>query len=297
MAYDAATGKVVLFGGESASTSLPLSDTWAWDGSAWAKQHPTASPPARWGAAMAYDAATRTVVMFGGEGTTATGSLGDTWVWDGSTWTKQHPTASPPARLDASMAYDTATRTVVLFGGSSQGIGDPLHSTWVWDGSTWTQRSPAAHPSARLQASMAYDAATGKVVLFGGLGGRSELRQLGGTWVWDGSAWAKQSLSTSPPGRYAGSMAYDAATRTVVLFGGYSNADGGRFGDTWAWDGSAWTIQTPAASPPPRFMASMAYDAAARNVVLFGGSPADPAAWTYGSGASQRSNPPYHPAP
>src|SRR5690242_14799971 len=33
------------------------------------------------------------------------------------TWTKQAPATSPPARWAASMAYDAATGTVVLFGG------------------------------------------------------------------------------------------------------------------------------------------------------------------------------------
>ena len=34
---------------------------------------------------MAYDAADGTLVLFGGEG--RSGSLGDTWTWDGSAWT------------------------------------------------------------------------------------------------------------------------------------------------------------------------------------------------------------------
>lgn len=48
-------------------------------------------------------------------------------------WTKQHPATSPSARDSAAMAYDAATRTVVLFGGAT----DTLHvsefrSTWAW---------------------------------------------------------------------------------------------------------------------------------------------------------------------
>ena len=68
---------------------------------------------------MAYDAATGTVVLFGGDGS-APARLGGTWTWDGTTWTKQHPATSPPARSGASMAYDAATGTVVLFGGIRQ---------------------------------------------------------------------------------------------------------------------------------------------------------------------------------
>jgi hypothetical protein len=77
---------------------------------------------------MAYDAATGTVVLFGGFNLR---DLGGTWVWDGSTWTQQHPTTSPPARWLAPMTYDAATGTVVLFGGDPQ-TGNDLGDTWVW---------------------------------------------------------------------------------------------------------------------------------------------------------------------
>jgi hypothetical protein len=65
-------------------------------------------------------------------------------------------------------------------------------------------------------------------------------------------------------------MAYDAATGTIVLFGG-ENIHGDDFGDTWTWNGSAWTRQAPAISPAARAFAPMAYDAATRAIVLFGG--------------------------
>jgi hypothetical protein len=57
----------------------------------WTKQAPATRPPTRGGAAMAYDAATGTVVLFGGDN--RHGVLGDTWTWDGTTWTRQHPAA------------------------------------------------------------------------------------------------------------------------------------------------------------------------------------------------------------
>ena len=75
---------------------------------------------------------------------------------------------------------------------------------------------------------MAYDAATGNVVLFGGLGKRSVLD---GTWTWDGSTWTKQAPD-QPASPGGASMAYDAATGNVVLFGGRG---GGVLGDTWTW--------------------------------------------------------------
>jgi hypothetical protein len=277
MAYDAATGNVVLFGGVGGG-SCGLADTWVWDGSAWTQQHPATHPSARFNASMAYDAATGNVVLFGGgQGCNGSGpSLHDTWVWDGSTWIKQHPATHPLARQSASMAYDAATGNVVMFGGQHGSGGPPLRSTWVWDGSTWTQQHPVARPSGRWEASMAYDAATGNVVLFSGSGLGAD------TWVWDGSTWMKQHPVTSPSARFSASTAYDAATGNVVLFGGYVKGLGPG-ADTWVWDGSTWTQQHPVTSPSARFDVSMAYDAATGNVVLFSGYGAPADTWVWGS--------------
>jgi galactose oxidase-like protein len=179
MAYDAATGNVVLFGGLGTG-GASLNGTWVWNGSDWIKRSPAVSPPPRWDASMDYDAATGNVVLSGGafEGVI----LGDTWIWDGSDWIEQSPVTSPPARYYASMAYDAATGNVVLFGG----IHSPNNTfvrddTWVWDGSNWTEQDPATHPPARASAAMAYDAATGNVVLFGGY---NRFHGLKDTWVW-----------------------------------------------------------------------------------------------------------------
>jgi hypothetical protein len=102
----------------------------------WTKQHPAASPSARWDAGMAYDAATGNIVLFGG-GSDGDKSLGDTWTWDGSTWTKQHPAARPFTRAYAAVAYDAATSNIVLFGGLHFGCPCTgyLRSTWTWGGS------------------------------------------------------------------------------------------------------------------------------------------------------------------
>ncbi|MHB8263095.1 MAG: hypothetical protein ACYDGY_05020, partial [Acidimicrobiales bacterium] len=170
-----------------------------------------------------------------------------TWTWNGATWTQQHPAKSPPALFGGSMAYDSATRQVVLFGGSSSD--QLLNATWAWNGATWIDRSArTAIPPARLNASMAYDSATRQVVLFGGAvsnsSSSSDTGLLNDTWTWNGSGWTEQypgtgtsaNRSTSAPTllpptssqpvaypsvRDSAPMAYDSATRQVVLFGGY----------------------------------------------------------------------------
>lgn len=90
---------------------------------------------------MAYDPTTHQLVLFGGmqlTGSSLSPLVADTWVWNGTTWTQLHPTASPPARGDASMALDPATNQLVLFGGN--GTAGFLNDTWTRNGSNWTQR-------------------------------------------------------------------------------------------------------------------------------------------------------------
>jgi len=113
---------------------------------------------------------------------------------------------------------------------------------------------------------MTYDAATGDVVLFGGLGAGGYLAD---TWTWNGVSWSQLSPATSPPPRDYASMVYDAATGDVVLFGG--NTGSSFPADTWTWNGTTWSQAHPGTSPTGREGATMTYDAATGNVVLFGG--------------------------
>jgi hypothetical protein len=54
-----------------------------------------------------------------------------------------------------------------------------LNDTCNWTGHTWSQLSPSTSPAARNGAAMAFDPATGQVVLFGGFNGTTSL---GDTW-------------------------------------------------------------------------------------------------------------------
>jgi hypothetical protein len=264
LAYDAAQGQVVLFGGSGMPGGVLgyFNDTWVWDGTNWTQEFPADSPSARGAFGMTYDAAHGQVVLFGGFG--GVGDLNDTWVWDGTDWTQEFPANSPSARAAFVMVYDAAQSQVVLFGGLN-GAGD-LNDTWVWNGSNWTQLSPANSPSARSDYDMAYDAAQSQVLLFGGLSGPSFL---GDTWVWDGTDWTQLSPANSPPARGESPMAYDAALGQPVLFGG--NGNGTPLNDTWVWDGTNWTQEFPANSPSARVWSDMAYDPQRSQVVLFGG--------------------------
>ncbi len=80
--------------------------------------------------------------------------------------------------------------------------------------------------------------------------------------------WNQLSPATSPPARWDGAQAYDAAHRQVVMFGGLG---AGTLNDTWLWNGTNWTQASPATIPDGRANQAMAYDAATGQVVMFGG--------------------------
>jgi hypothetical protein len=67
MAYMSSTHRTLLFGGNPSSYQA-LGDTWEWDGDShqWFQTNPANSPPARSGAALAYDSTRSLAVLFGG---------------------------------------------------------------------------------------------------------------------------------------------------------------------------------------------------------------------------------------
>lgn len=233
MAYDAARHATVVFGGMPGRSGL-LGDTWTWDGTNWAQQSPATSPSPRWDSAMVFDAAISKVVLFGGFDLVA-GNFqleNDTWAWDGTTWTQLLPLASPPARQNHAMAYDTTRGRVVLFGGELQLNGAGLvQDTWEFDGTTWTQAVPAVSPPARIAHTMTYDAVRNVTLLFGGGAGMD----FGDTWAWDGTSWTQLTTTPAPACRDHTAMAFGQGGNTV-LFGGYVNCAASALGyvvDTW----------------------------------------------------------------
>jgi hypothetical protein len=262
MAYDAARGRVVLFGGYDFLQGLLLSDTWEWDGTNWIEAAPATTPPGRFGHGMVYDSARQRIVMFGGVGDGV--ELGDTWEWDGTNWIEATPATAPPAREYGALAYDGARGRTVLFGGYDGTT--YFADTWEWDGNDWVERTPAMQPPGRTWHMLTFDAARGRTVLFGGYDGNIPYAD---TWEWDGNAWLDRTPATTPSPRVVGALTFDVARGQSVLFGGYDGQDS--LADTWAWDGTSWTEKSPQTSPPQRSNHAIAYDDARGKTVVFGG--------------------------
>ena len=176
MASDQQSGQLVLFGG-TPSSGVRLADTWIWNSTTnkWAQQTPATSPPGRANAAMAYDPSMGSgeLVLFGGLNIN-TIPMNDTWAWNGSTWAEQSPALSPSPRQDTSLAYDSGTGQMLLYGGFYNGLTCPgsssdwCNDTWSWTGSTWGLLAPTVNPGARTLAGLAYDAAANQMVMYGG---------------------------------------------------------------------------------------------------------------------------------
>ncbi len=267
--YDSLHGRSILFGG--ITNSGPANDTNAWNGTNWIPLSPAGSPPVRSLAPAAFDVPHGQGVLFGGQDSGGA-ALGDTWLWNGSTWTQVVPATSPSPRWGAKMAWDG--HHIVLFGGTPNFLTD-LNDTWIWDGTNWTSISTAVSgtpPAVRENFGFAYDSVQSKVVLFGGYNAASHT-SYGDTWIWDGAAttWTQLNPAAPPGARSFFPMVFDASRGQTVLFGGSSNGTPQFYGDTWAFNGTAWTQLNPPHSPSTRLNPAMVFDGVNLRVTLFGG--------------------------
>jgi hypothetical protein len=266
----------------------------------------TSGPSARAFAEIVFDDVHGRVVLFGGA-PSANAGIGDTWYWDGATWTLAASPAAEPNGAYCATAFDSARGVMVLVGGQY------TQETWEWDGGTWTQVADGGPPPGLWMSAMAYDSLRHRSVLFGGMAVATPAIR-GDTWSWDGVRW-QLLTTTGPPARYGHLMAYDAYRDRVLVFGGNASAmpltdtwefdgvswseiaDAGPddpypamafdrrtgwtllFGEAtapassevWKWDGASWTPLI-IGGPPPRESISLAYDSVHQQLVMFGGS-------------------------
>ncbi len=158
--------------------------------------------------------------------------------------------ASPSARYESRMVWDTAIHRAVLFGGATPvdagtKLAYELDDTWEWTGTRWFPKLTTHSPSSRAAESMVYDSARQRVVIFGGRHGKTNLND---TWTYDGNDWKPVTTSPAPSVRELAGAAYDSDRDRIVLFGGTSqsySADGRTLTetplhDTWEFDGTVW---------------------------------------------------------
>jgi MYXO-CTERM domain-containing protein len=319
MVFDSKRNKIVLFGGRAGS-GFNYADTWEWDPSngTWTDATSSGSrPSARSQHAMVYEKSTGNILLFGGgrsdstssDGTGISVSFGDTWEWNPTAraWTQLKPTASPAARHDFGMVWDSSRNLAVLFGGMEKdtaGVdGSPLQDTWEWDPSagTWTERTTqGAKPSPRYAHSMAFAGGSNKAIVFGGWdiitgGSKNDL------WEWDpvGGSWTLRLAGTEAgipsPRMYASLVSDDSKAKLELIAGtteysygqgipgtggaiGYppSSAPYGSEGtrEVWEINTTSYACQdrsAPTDTPLPRSNHALAYNPSTGKTYVFGG--------------------------
>lgn len=290
-AYDEARAELVV---------VAPDDTWVHDGNRWQRRPTPATLRNRSGVGLAYDAGRRRTVLFGGG--SGSGSLGDTWEWDGDRWSMIRVDPSL-ATGESAMFYDRARQRCVRY---SRG---PVSGTsfWEWDGTAWTsiaQQLPT-------MASVVYDEANNLVwghddwqmyrftgttwtAVPNGLiptnqwstsvlaydRGRQTVMLVVGTpltvlmYDWNGSGFVARPVFSGPPARDEFRPVYDSSRQCMVIAGGYDSGHYVARMDLWEWAAGQWRLRDE--SPPLRSYlgtySNVAYDAGRDRIVLF--SPA-----------------------
>jgi PKD repeat protein len=236
IAYDAADGYVLLYGG--LRNGGYLADTWMFRAGAWSPIAVPSSPGPLEDAGMTFDPNDGYVLLFGGDNVTGI-DLNRTWSYSAGTWTDitGSVAGAPPAEETAPLTYDPQTRSVLLFSGS--GPTRVSNETWSYQSNIWRNLTgkTGLTPPGRDSAAMVYDGADGYVLMFGGF---HFPNVLGDSWAFVNGSWVALSFSVSPPPRFAQAMAYTpgpgAGNASIVMFSGRpATGNSTNLPDTWTY--------------------------------------------------------------
>lgn len=265
-----------------------------------APQHPALRPPTRihWvrrGAAVLIVILVILAAMLGliashRHAGSPTGSPGS-----GLRWIQLHPTGGPPPPrgpgANGAVGYDVTHNRLLFFGGLTR-EDVSLNDTWVLlnaDGTTgtpqWVQLATRNTPAPHKGQAGAYDAATNRLMVYGGCLGQctpldsgvyvlTNANGLGGTPTWQ----QLHPTSSPPPDRTSFTAVYDDSSNRLIIFGGEDTL-GARYNDTWVLTHAnglggapAWIHLTPSDDPPParKFHAAV-YLPATNQMLIYGG--------------------------
>jgi hypothetical protein len=296
-AWDGASNEALLFGGLSPIVGQ-LRVTWTFANGGWHVAGPgdpnaTNVPTSRFGAAMAYDPAISSDVLFGGRDSVG-GLLSDTWTFSAGTWVNvtDRISGAPPARVNASLAYDPALGALVLFGGRSP---TALYAdTWEFNGSAWSPvgaipSNATNTPSARYGGALVFSPTLNELVLFGGTAHQGgNYVELGDTWTFGAGGWQQLHPTQSPSPRTFAAAA-PLPDGEELLFGGLGAT--APLSDTWTFDGANWTNETTLLGTAPSarygaFAAPVSLGNGTGYILVFGGTTATAAlddTWAVGA--------------
>ena len=243
----------------------------------WTQLQKTGAPPFEENGLAGYDPQVGKQIRCSGG--PPSGTPISTWAFDRQTctWTQLAASGPQPTSEGLGLVYNETTGKIMRLGYSPE---QKDYDTWAYDTSanTWTDLHPTMPPPPQGVnhrpgvVALVYDPRSAQVILVG-----STVTKVS-TWAYDSktNSWRELTSNGSPPARVQAAFAYDKSMGRLLLFGGWGHfekAEGGLFGDTWAFDSSTstWTELKPAKSPSDRVGATMAYDEDAGRMILAGG--------------------------
>ena len=260
--------RVLVFGGASASGEL--ADVWSFAlaTEAWT-QLADAGPPPRINPGAVLDPLRDRLVIFGGR-TGLTGTLGDAWAFSLATGEWTELPAGPPPRQRPHAASDGARAWFYAGEGTLARVFSDL---WELDLATDSWRQLPSELAGRTCGAFAYTG--GALVVTGGHGVASAVDD---TWRYDLAAARWTQLATHGSTAAAAHRAYDfdPATGRLWLAGGdhldnYNTA----LTDVLALDAQQFSLVATSNLPPVHDHATLVFDPARQQLVLFGGSVGD----------------------
>lgn len=278
--FDPVRQQLVIFGGRDTET---FGDTWIFDRvtGMW-HAIDSAGPAPRFGHGAVYDAVHRRMLIVMGQGAEF---FNDVWAFDldQETWKElkanDRSAAVPRPRYGQSAVLDAQGRVLISHGFSDQGRFD---DTWAFDvaAARWVNLTPTSGPKPlkRCLHALIYEAATDRMLLFGGCSSGFGPCPQGDLWAFDlkTTSWTELTpRGAAPSARSNASLVYEAATRTLFLFGGKTAS--GTSAETWSYDleGNVWMQLERTKGPSARSSQATSYDTQSGRTLIFGGLTAD----------------------
>jgi len=267
MAFDQSSGEMLLVDPSGGGT-------WTWDGvHRWQQQNPAAAPVTQrvkvgsvpFG--LAWDPNSRSMIAVVGDYLTPPGINrvpAATWSWHGGNWTNLNNASTPDVVGGAIVEYPPKQQ-LIMFSGCCQ-VGQQNRflfakpGMWIFDGRAWAEVHPAHVPPARWGATVAFDAAIAKTVLYGGYAVEPDHPPLNDMWAWDGTDWS-QLMAPPVPGDLVTELGF-SPDGSILMTATSQNLQA----ETWQWRGSDWSKLDVAT--PGCFFCELAYDSVRKQTVM-----------------------------
>jgi len=202
----------------------------------------------------------------------------------------------PSKRSEIYGVADAPSSTIMIFGGNDGPIVDQRptstfrEDTWVFEaGVGWSELSVSGpHPRGRYGAT--YDPINRRALVFGGRyrvdGGSGDYTLFDDLYAFnfEDRTWEQLDIGGGPSARYYPSLAFDADTETLYLYGGITSASALTISpsmELWSWtEAGGWSsVDTGGDRPSQRTFLGEAWDSVRKRIVVFQGQVGD--FWTY----------------